>query len=639
MDRWLKRPRPTDEEGENAFDVEVNKSVTLEPNSSASREPNLTKISVKPTAKSRKYNSDYLEMGFTFTGPEQQPKPQCVICYESLSNECMKPAKLRRHLETKHPEYKSKSLDFFKNKLGELKRSRKNINNHYGANVNENATLASYEVSQLVAKCGKNHTIAEDIILPSAIILCKRMLGDEAARIISTVPLSNNTVQRRISDMANNIEDTLMVRLSKSDMFAIQLDESTDISKKAIMLVFVRYLLEDQIFEDFLFSCELLQTRAEDIFTALNDFFNKHDITWTKCVGLSTDGAKSMAGHKTGLQARVKAVAPEVKWTHCCIHREALVAKTLPEPLQKILNEVVEIVNYIKTRPLQSRLFSLLCKEIGSEHEQLLIHTEVRWLSRGRILTRFVELRDELRVFLLDTKYADVLTDFSWLCSTAYLADMFEHLNVLNLSLQGKNVDMFKVEDKISAMVKKCQLWAARIENESFTNFPNLKQFLESTEESLPDPIKINAAEHLRSLATTFRIYFPEPDPDDSWIRNPFNCQAIEQIHGLTEEEQDKLVDLSSCGTMKDIFNGEKIADFWATARKDYKELGDKAMKKILPFATTYRCEQAFSSMCFMKNKYRNRLDMQSDFRVKVSSLEPNITEIMDSKVKFNLSH
>ncbi|XP_072395247.1 zinc finger BED domain-containing protein 5-like [Diabrotica undecimpunctata] len=107
------------------------------------------------------------------------------------------------------------------------------------------------------------------------------------------------------------------------------------------------------------------------------------DITWTKCVGLSTDGAKSMAGHKAGLQARVKAVAPEVKWTHCCIHREALVAKTLPEPLQKILNEVVQIVNYIKTRPLQSKLFSLLCKEIGSEHEHFLIHTKVQALLQG----------------------------------------------------------------------------------------------------------------------------------------------------------------------------------------------------------------------------------------------------------------
>lgn len=652
MDRWLKsgslkRDRPTDEEEENVFDVKVNKSVTLEPNlsvsfepnSSASLEPNSSKISVKPTAKIRKYNSDYLEIGFTFTGPEQQPKPQCVICYESLSNECMKPAKLRRHLETKHPEHSSKSLDFFKIKLGELKRFRKNIAKHCGANVNENATLASYEVSQLVAKCGKNHTIAEELILPSAIILCKRMLGDAAAKVIGTVPLSNNTVHRRITDMANNIEETLLVRLRMSDMYALQLDESTDISKKAMLLVFTRFLWEDQIFEDFLFSCELLHTTAVDIFTALNDFFNEHDIAWTKCVGLSTDGAKSMAGNKAGLQTRIKAVAPEVKWTHCCIHREALVAKRLPELLQKILNEVVQIINYIKARPLQSRLFSLLCKEMGSEHEQLLIHTEVRWLSRGRILTRFFELRDEVRVFLLDTKYADFLTNFSWLCSTAYLADVFEHLNVLNLSLQGNNVDMFKVEDKISAMVKKCQLWAARVENVSFANFPTLKQFLESSEESLPDQIKSNVAEHLRNLATTFREYFPEPDPDNSWIRNPFSCQIIEQIKGLTEEEQDQLVDLSSCGTMKTVFNVEKITDFWAIARKDYKELGDKAMKKILPFTTTYRCEQAFSSMCFMKNKYRNRLDVRSDFRVKVSSLEPNISEIMDSKVKFNSSH
>lgn len=652
MDRWLKsgslkRDRPTEEEEDNAFDVKVktsvnlerNLSVSVEPNSSTSLEPNSSKISVKHAGKIRKYNSDYLEIGFTFTGPEHQPKPQCVICYESLSNECMKPAKLRRHLETKHPEHTSKSLDFFKNKLGELKRSRKNIIKHSGANLNENATLASYEVSQLVAKCGKNHTIAEKLILPSAIILCKRMLGDAAAKLVATVPLSNNTVQRRITDMSNNIEETLLARLCKSDMYALQLDESTDISKKAIMLVFTRFFWEDKIYEDFLFSCELLHTTAEDIFTALNDFFNEHEVAWTKCVGLSTDGAKSMAGNKTGLQARIKAVAPEVKWTHCCIHREALVAKRLPEHLQKILNEVVQIVNYIKTRALQSRLFSLLCKDIGSEHEQLLIHTEVRWLSRGKILTRFFELKDEIRIFLLDTKYADFLTDFSWLCSTAYLADVFGYLNELNLSLQGNNVDMFKVEDKISAMVKKCQIWAARIGKDSFTNFPTLKQFLESSEERLPEQIKSNVAEHLHNLATTFREYFPEPDPDDSWIRNPFSCQEIEQIQGLTEEEQDQLVELSSCGTMKNIFNGEKIADFWATARKDYKKLGDKAIKKILPFATTYRCEQAFSSMCFMKNKYRNRLDMRSDFRVKVSSLEPNISEIMELKTRFNSSH
>ncbi|KAK9710068.1 hypothetical protein QE152_g26229 [Popillia japonica] len=116
---------------------------------------------------------------------------------------------------------------------------------------------------------------------------------------------------------------------------------------------------------------------------------------------------------------------------------------------------------------------------------------------------------------------------------------------------------MFKVEDKINAMVKKCYIWAARIEKESFTNFPTLKQILKSSEDSLLDQIKGNGAEHLCSLATTFREYFPEPDPDDSWIRNPFSCQEIEKIHGLTEDEQDQRVDLSSCGAIKNNFNGE----------------------------------------------------------------------------------
>ena len=41
-------------------------------------------------------------------------KPQCVLCYAVLSAESMKPLKLKRHLETKHPEHVKKDLDFFK---------------------------------------------------------------------------------------------------------------------------------------------------------------------------------------------------------------------------------------------------------------------------------------------------------------------------------------------------------------------------------------------------------------------------------------------------------------------------------------------------------------------------------------------
>jgi hypothetical protein len=38
---------------------------------------------------SRKYDSSYLEFGFTWCGDESEQQPQCVLCCEVLSNECM----------------------------------------------------------------------------------------------------------------------------------------------------------------------------------------------------------------------------------------------------------------------------------------------------------------------------------------------------------------------------------------------------------------------------------------------------------------------------------------------------------------------------------------------------------------------
>ena len=82
----------------------------------------------------------------------------------------------------------------------------------------------------------------------------------------------------------------------------------------------------------------------------------------------------------------VKEVVPDVATIYCVIHRKALASKTLAESSKKVLFTVVQVVNFIRGKVLQHKLFKAFCKEVGSQHTVLSYHTEVRWLSRGRVL-------------------------------------------------------------------------------------------------------------------------------------------------------------------------------------------------------------------------------------------------------------
>ena len=109
-----------------------------------------------------------------------------------------------------------------------------------------------------------------------------------------------------------------------------------------------------------------------------------------------------MMGVRSGFTALVKQKAPHVITMHCVLHRYALAAKTHPENLKMVLPKVLEAVNFIHARALNHRLFKAFSDEMGSEHSIILLHTEVRWLSRGLILNRVFELRTEVEIFLRD---------------------------------------------------------------------------------------------------------------------------------------------------------------------------------------------------------------------------------------------
>ncbi|GFX73156.1 SCAN domain-containing protein 3 [Trichonephila clavipes] len=167
----------------------------------------------------------------------------------------------------------------------------------------------------LHARCKKPHTIAEELILPAAIEIVETMFGGNFAKELQSIPLSNDTVSRRIDDIAEDVEQQLFGKL-RDKLFSIQLDEATDSNKDAHFIAYVRFWDE-----------------------------------WKNCVGICTDGARIMSGRFKSIQALEKQKTPLCIWTHCMIHREALASKEISPGLNIVLMTVVTVVNYIKMRP------------------------------------------------------------------------------------------------------------------------------------------------------------------------------------------------------------------------------------------------------------------------------------------------
>ena len=81
------------------------------------------------------------------------------------------------------------------------------------------------------------------------------------------------------------------------------------------------------------------------------------------------------------------------------VHRQVIAMKTLPQEFKDIVKSAVSVVNFVKTIASSSRLFSKHCSEFDASNNVLSFHTNVRWLSRSKVLTRVLDLRDELKTF------------------------------------------------------------------------------------------------------------------------------------------------------------------------------------------------------------------------------------------------
>ena len=114
--------------------------------------------------------------------------------------------------------------------------------------------------------------------------------------------------------------------------------------------------------------------------------------------------------------------------------------------MEEVLNAAKHAINFVKANLLNDRLFMQFCET--EKFKTLLFHTEVRWLSKGLRLERFVNLREQVINFLeFKSQMADCnnknqagkthetlekLKTAEIKSKIIYLSDIFKKVNLLN---------------------------------------------------------------------------------------------------------------------------------------------------------------------------------------------------------------
>ncbi|XP_042203602.1 protein ZBED8-like [Homarus americanus] len=460
----------------------------------------------------RKYNEAYLSFGFTFIAErDRTQKPQCFLCGKVLANGSMKPTKLKEHLMSVHPENASGSVDLFRAKKARFEKAG-TLPKLGFAPTQKPCLEASYKVAYRIAKQKKPHTFGETLVKPCALEMVELVCGLEQRKKIAAVPLSNDVIHSRIVDISSNILKQVMEELAATSfLFSMQLNETTDVSQCSQLLVFVRYMHADAIKEEFIFCEPLLETtKAIDTLEMVNSFFAKQNFDWKKNLGtLCTDGAPAMLGNPSGFATLVKKEAPQ-----------------------------------------------RFRQEMGAEYEVLLYHTEVRWLSRGQILKRLIELRAEVSLFLREkeSSLSEQFDSEEFIHGLAYLADIFGHMNEVNLAIHGPKVTIIDATERQQAFPAKLPLWKRMLEADNYANFP----------------------------LTLFKGYFCSGDVKvETWIRNPF----LADIDCMSDEDlaKDDLIDLKTKEMLRNEFNSKSLGEFWCALTQAYPRLVKRAMGALIP--------------------------------------------------------
>ena len=324
-------------------------------------------------------------------------------------------------------------------------------------------TKVSYLIAEKLAKKGK--PLVDGELIKECIVIALNEYCPDKVNLVKETCLSHQTIGRRIDDLGDNIEATLKDKLSACVLYSLALDESTDQSDTAQLVIFIRGVDENfNIIEEILDLCQIKgTTTGKCIHEFVNLLLDKFNIDRKNIYSISADGAPALTGKHNGFITLFKeSVDHEILRYHCLIHQQQLCAQKLN--MKHLMTDLVKAVNFIRSLGLNHREFKAFLNEVGSGYKDVVYFSKVRWLSKAATLKIFQLMLPEIKVFLEEKKQnVNFLENEEWLNDLSFFVDIIEVLTELTLHLQGKDQLCSSMFERITSFTKKLELFIAQL--------------------------------------------------------------------------------------------------------------------------------------------------------------------------------
>lgn len=597
-------------------------------------------------AKKRKVDDECRVFNKTWTAKyffkEIKDKAVCLICGTQVA--VFKDYNLNRHYTTKHE-------DKYRN-LSDEERAREadalmvKLQTQQGLftklHTTRNAAVrTSFVISHKIARKSKAFSDGEFIkecLLDSVALICP-----EKKAAFENVSLSRRTVTRRVEAIAGNLELQLKNRAADFDCFSLALDESCDVRDTAQLLIFLRGITADFQITEELAAMQSIKgtTTGNDLFTEVNACLDTLGLKWDKLAGVTTDGCPNLTGKNVGLlkrmQDKVTEINPVQKLTflHCIIHQEVLCKTVLK--INHVVDAVTKTVNFIRARALNHRQFVALLEENESEHGDISYHSNIRWLSLGKVLKSVWDLRDQIQNFC-EKKGHDIpeLSDEDWVADLGFAVDVTALMNELNVKLQCKGLFVHEMYSAVTAFMRKLQLLSSQVKDNILTHLPTLKEATRSADHLHKYSSKLEALHG--EFSRRFQD-FKTLESEMHMVSSPFNCS----VDNAPSDVQMELIDLQSDLLLVEHFRSVSLLDFYSSLKEEnFPHLRRHAQRILVLFGSTYVCEQTFSVMKFNKSKHRSSITdehLSAVLRIATSDIQPDFNALVQAQNRLDYSH